>query len=106
VDDPIGYLFTTAMNVFRHRYRRANLAALTPITRPRPDPLDQIDDRDVLVRALSELTPRQRAAVVLTTVLDYPSKDAARILRIKDSTVRALTTQARAHMRRSLGDER
>ena len=107
MEDPSGYLFITAMNLFRKRYRRSKLAALLPGVHPHADgAFDTVDDRDVLVRALRDLTPRQRAAVVLTAILDYPTSDAARVLGIKDSTVRALTSQARAQLRQTIGDQR
>jgi RNA polymerase sigma factor (sigma-70 family) len=106
MDDPAGYVFVTAMNVFRRRYRRARLAALFPGARDAEDDLTNIDERDALVRALRGLTPRQRAAIVLTTILDRPSAEAARILGIKDSTVRALASQARLQLRQTIGDER
>jgi RNA polymerase sigma factor (sigma-70 family) len=69
------------------------------------DELVAIDDRDVVVRALRDLPPRQRAAVVLTTFLDLPSKEAARILGINDSTVRVLAGKARAELRASIVDD-
>ena len=105
MEDPSGYLFVTGMNLFRKRYRRAKLAALLPAGHTITDTaFDTVDDRDVLVRALRALTPRQRAAVVLTAILDLPTRDAAKALGIKDSTVRALTTQARAELRQTIGD--
>ena len=107
MEDPSGYLFMAAMNLFRKRYRRSKLAAVIPLVHPPADEaFDTVDDRDVLVRALRELTPRQRAAVVLTAILDYPTSDAAKALGIKQSTVRALTTQARAQLRHTIGDQR
>lgn len=106
MDDPVGYLFVTAMNVFRRRYRRARLATFLPAASTTEDALAGIDERDVLVRALRGLPPRQRAAIVLTAILDHPTSEAARILGIEESTVRALTTQARAELRRTIGDER
>jgi DNA-directed RNA polymerase specialized sigma24 family protein len=50
LDGPESYLFTTAMNIVRKRYRRAKIAARIPIPRPDPAPDDAfstIDDRDV-----------------------------------------------------------
>lgn len=106
-EDPSAYLFVTAMNLFRKRYRRARLAAWLPVGHSSADTaFDTIDDRDVLVRALRALTPRQRAAVVLTSLLDLPTSEAARALGIEESTVRALTTQARAQLRQTIGDRR
>jgi RNA polymerase sigma-70 factor, ECF subfamily len=107
MDDPTGFLFTTAMNVFRKRYRRAQLAARLPIPRPVPeDVFATIDNRDVLVRAMRGLTPQQRAAIVMTAILDVSSGEAAQVLGIKDSTVRVLAGKARAQLRASVGDER
>ena len=31
MEDPSGYLFIAAMNLFRKRYRRSKLAALLPV---------------------------------------------------------------------------
>jgi RNA polymerase sigma-70 factor (ECF subfamily) len=107
MENPSGYLFVTAMNLFRKRHRRAKLAAWLPVGHPSADTVfDTIDDRDVLVRALRALTPRQRAAVVLTSLLDIPTREAARTLGIAESTVRALTTQARAQLRHTIGNQR
>ena len=105
MDDPAGFLFRTAMNTFLKRLRRAKVAALAPMPRPeRGDVFQAIDDHDVLARALSELTPRQRAAVVLTELLDYSSAEAGHILGIADSTVRVLAGRARAAMRTNVGE--
>jgi RNA polymerase sigma factor (sigma-70 family) len=102
IENADGYLFRTGMNVFRNRRRRALLAlrrsfALAPST----DDLERVDDRDEVIRLMRTLPPRSRAAVVLTSILDYTSEDAARILGVRASTVRALTTQARAQLRRA-----
>jgi DNA-directed RNA polymerase specialized sigma24 family protein len=48
---------------------------------------------------LLTLTPRQRAALVLLDLYGYGSEDAARIMGIRPSTVRALATQGRAVLR-------
>jgi RNA polymerase sigma-70 factor (ECF subfamily) len=106
LENPGGYLFQTGMNLFRKRYRRARLwERLQLPTKGSDDAFATVDDRDVLVRALRGLTPRQRAAVVLTTILDYPSEEAARIMGISDSTVRVLAKRARAELRTTMGDE-
>jgi len=97
MEDPVGYLFRTAMNLHRSRLRRAMTAtkrAIAPVTAP--DPFDEVAARDEAVRSLAMLTPRQRAAVVVTELLGYSSEDAAPILGIRPGTVRALTSQARA----------
>lgn len=110
MDDPEGYLFRTGMNLWRSRGRRAMRAArrLALLRRPESlDPSSTVDDHDVVMRALAELTPRQRAAIVVTELLEYPPTEAARVLGVRPSTVRALTSQGRATMKRHLevGDE-
>src|SRR4051794_17359223 len=99
-EDLDGYLFRTAMNVFRNRYRRALVAARRVFTpEPPGDDFAAVEARDEVVRLLRGLQPRQRAAVVLTSILDYSSEEAGRLLKIRASTVRALTTQARVQLR-------
>ena len=106
LDNPGGYLFQTGMNLFRKRYRRARLwERLQLPTKESDDAFAVVDERDALVRALRELSPRQRAAVVLTTIFDYPSEEAGKIMGISDSTVRVLTKRARAELRTTVGDE-
>jgi RNA polymerase sigma-70 factor (ECF subfamily) len=96
MDDPAGYLHRTAMNVFRSQYRRAAVAVKRMVTaRSGKDVFQEIEDRDTALRALAALTPRQRAALVVTEVLGYSGAEAASLLGIKASTVWALTHQAR-----------
>jgi RNA polymerase sigma factor (sigma-70 family) len=98
--NPVGYLHRTAMNVFRSRYRRALLAAQRAFDRTPPtDAYQLVDDRQVVLGALSLLPPRQRAAIVLTEVLRYTAEEAGRMLGVRASTVRALHFQARASLR-------
>jgi DNA-directed RNA polymerase specialized sigma24 family protein len=40
----------------------------------------------------------------MTSLLDRPTSEAARALGIEESTVRALTTQARAQLRQTIGE--
>ena len=53
------------------------------------------DVRQLLLR----LTPRQRAALLLVDLLGCPSEQAARVLCVRPSTVRALATQGRRAIR-------
>ena len=84
------------MNAYRSAYRRT-VRATKRVVAPPPthDPFEEIAARDEAVRALAKLTPRQRAAVVVTEMLGYPSDEAARILKIRPGTVRTLVSQAR-----------
>jgi RNA polymerase sigma-70 factor (ECF subfamily) len=106
MEDPHAYLYRTAMNAFRSRYRRTLLAArrVTGATPP-DDAIGAIDERDAAVRALATLPARQRAAVVLTDMLGYPSKDAARMLGIRASTLRMHASRARATLKATMQDD-
>jgi RNA polymerase sigma factor (sigma-70 family) len=100
--DPTGYLYRTAMNRFRSRRRAARLAGRRIVKAdPRPDPFEAVDDRDLVVRALAGLSARQRAALVLTDLLEFDSEEAARMLGVRPSTVRALASQGRAALRKT-----
>ena len=95
--EPAGYLHRTAMNLFRNQYRRARVALSRAVgIGPEQDVFKPVEDRDAAARALGGLTPRQRAALVLTEALGYSGEEAGRLLGIKASTVWALTHQARA----------
>jgi RNA polymerase sigma-70 factor, ECF subfamily len=100
LENPAGYLERTAMNIFRNRYRRAKRAARSVVGRGYDqDAFAVVEDRDEAARALASLTPRQRAALVLTEVLGYSGKEAGQILGVSASTVWVLTHKAREALR-------
>jgi RNA polymerase sigma factor (sigma-70 family) len=104
LEDPTGYLYRTAMNVFRKRYRRAMLAIRRAIaTAPPADPFEGIDEQQDLLTAVAGLTSRQRAALVLLDVVDMTSEEAGRVLGVTPGTVRGLATRARAAIRDTMG---
>jgi RNA polymerase sigma-70 factor, ECF subfamily len=106
LEDPTGYLFRVSMNVFRSRYRRAALGlrraiSLAPAA---TDELGAVETHDAVVRLLLGLNPKQRAAVLLTAILDYSAEEAGEMLGLRASSVRALTTRARDHMKNEVID--
>ena len=105
IDDPTAYLFRVALNAFRSRRRRAAVALrkLTPAHEER-DPFTDAEMRADVRDLLLGCTARQRAALVLVDLLGYPSEQAARILGVRPSTVRALATQGRRAIRGAEGD--
>jgi RNA polymerase sigma factor (sigma-70 family) len=108
LEDPVGYLYRSAFNRWKKRTRRATRQLREAVgVAPHVDEFGSVDDRELIDRGLARLTPRQRAAIVLTEVLGYRSREAAQMLGIRDVTVRALASQGRAAMRRLLevGDE-
>lgn len=105
VDDLAGYLHRTAMNAFRSRYRRATVAARRAMRlAPPPDLYQEVDDRMMTRQALQSLSPRQRAALVLTDLLGYSAEEAGSLLGVRGSTVRALHHQGRVALRTRLFD--
>jgi len=107
LEDPEAYLYRTAMNAFRSRYRRSVMATKRTLGMvPPPDPIDAVDVHDAAIRALATLSPRQRAAIVLTDLLGYSSEEAARMLGVGPSTVRAHASHGRAALRETLRGER
>ncbi|MEP6973381.1 MAG: SigE family RNA polymerase sigma factor, partial [Actinomycetota bacterium] len=105
MDDPTGYLYRTAMNLFRKRMRRTKLALRrTAKLAPGRDELADVESREVVVRALGTLTPRQRMSIVLTDLLGYPSEDAAKLMGIRSSTVRVLASQGRTALKKDVGE--
>jgi RNA polymerase sigma factor (sigma-70 family) len=106
IDDVTGYLFRVALNGSRMRWRRAETAKrkLSLVGRP-TDPFADAEMRVDVQAMLRQLTPRQRAALLLTELMGYPSDEAALIMGIRASTVRALATQGRQAMRATGGDD-
>ena len=105
MQDPTGYLYRTAMNVFRKRTRRAAFALRRALSRaPEPVAFAEIDEQQDVVAALSGLTPRQRAALVLTDVMGYSSEEAGRALGVTAGTVRGLASRGRENLRRQVGE--
>jgi RNA polymerase sigma-70 factor (ECF subfamily) len=101
MDDPAGYLYRTAMNLFRKRYRRAMLAIRRSVgLAPAGDDFADADDRQTVRRVLATLPPRQRAALVLTEMLGLTAEEAGDALGVKASTVRSLSRQGRESFRR------
>ena len=102
VDSPVGYLHRTAMNAFRKRYRRAQILRRitgSVVRRTTAAPADASLELD---ETLLALTPRQRAALVLTELFGYSASEAASTLGVKASTIGALKHQARTALKRDL----
>jgi hypothetical protein len=73
---------------------------------PAPENRDEFLDAEMRAdvrQLLLGITPRQRAALLLVDLLGYSSEQAARILRVRPSTVRALATKGRRALRQMEG---
>jgi RNA polymerase sigma factor (sigma-70 family) len=106
VDDPTAYLYRSAMNAFRKRHRRAAIAARKAVRLITPDDsIQRIDEQEAIVRALARLTPKQRAAIVLTNFLDFTAEEAGDFLGLSPVAVRTLASRGRSELRRQAGEE-
>jgi RNA polymerase sigma-70 factor (ECF subfamily) len=105
LDDPTGYLYRTAMNLFRSRRRRAKVALRRVVGGQPRDDLAAVEEREEVIRLLAPLSPRQRAALVMTGLLELSSEEAGRILGISANTVRVLAARARAAVRDRVEEE-
>lgn len=103
MEDPRAYLYRTAMNAFRSSYGRALLATKRAMRiMPLDDGIAEVEERDAAVRALAALSPRQRAAVVLTDMLGFRSEEAAAMLGIRASTLRMHASRAHAALKETM----
>jgi RNA polymerase sigma factor (sigma-70 family) len=104
MDEPAGYLYRTAMNVFRKRWRRASVAVrrMAGMAAADNDAFMEADRRRTVAEALATLSPRQRAALVVTDLLGYTSEEAGRMLGIRPVTVRVLASQGIAALKNTM----
>ena len=103
IEDPTAYLFKVALNGSRMRARAARRAVgKIPLGVVR-DPFEDVDVHEDVLAMLRTLSPRQRAALVLLDLYGYGSEEAARIMGIRPSTVRALASQGRTVLRNAGG---
>ena len=102
LEDPTGYLYRTALNAHRSAYRRTVRAARRAMSpQAERDPFVTVAARDAVLRALATMTPRQRAAMVLTELHGFTTEEASRMLGIRPGTVRVLVSKGRAALRSS-----
>lgn len=101
-DNVDGYVRTVLVRAFldeeRRHWKREQPTEL-PDDRAGTDPHAGTDDRVDLVRALSTLPARQRAAVVLRCWEDLPIAEVARTLDCSEGTVKSQTSRGLAALR-------
>jgi RNA polymerase sigma-70 factor (sigma-E family) len=85
------------------RWSREFCSADPPEPPPAADETAGLPDRLVLLNALAELAPRQRAAVVLRYWEDLSVDETAHLLKCSPATIRSQTTRALATLRAALG---
>ena len=89
-----------AIDVWRRRERAPR------VDRPGPaSALPDVDDHDELVRALRQLSPRQRQVVILRYLADFDERTTARTLGCSEGTVKTHASRGLAALRVGLGRE-
>jgi RNA polymerase sigma-70 factor (sigma-E family) len=108
-----AYLRRTVVNMSRSYWRRQKVER-SYLKRERAaigaEPMaagSSIEDRELLWRAMSRLTERQRAAIVLRFYEDLSEADVAEILRCRPGTAKSLVSRGLEAMRQEIrGAER
>ena len=103
-NDAGGFVFKTAMRLctreVRRRGRSAGMAASSP-----GDPAEETAVRGDVARALADLPLRQRQAVVLRDWAGFETREVARMIGTRESTVRVHLARGRERLRAALVTE-
>lgn len=100
--DPEAYVRRILYSRFIDNWRRHRLVELpwaTPPDAPGPDAVAVMADRLTLQSALDQLTPRQRAVLVLRFYEDLTERQTADVLEISPNTVKSQTRVALQRLR-------
>jgi RNA polymerase sigma-70 factor (ECF subfamily) len=98
-----AWLFTILRNLFRQSLRRRRPSAELPEDRGAPPGQDAHMAMGELDRALRELPPAQREAILLVGAQGFSYEEAARICDTATGTMKARVSRARAALARQLG---
>ena len=105
MDRPATWVYVVAVRELRRRSRRLErFAAENASVEAAPDPADAIVASEVVERALRQLPPRQRLAVVLRFHADLTVPEVSRAMRCSEGTVKSTLHTALERLRIDLGD--
>ncbi len=103
-ENPTAYARRIVANANIDRWRRDKGREVLTDAIPeqsRADEARRVDDRDAVVKALAELSERERKVVVLRFLSDLSEADTAAALGIPQGTVKSVTNRAVAKLRAS-----
>jgi RNA polymerase sigma-70 factor (ECF subfamily) len=100
IRDPLGWIYRTAFRLAKEELRRERRSV--PTERPWSDEPARIGQ---LIFALRQLSPNQRAAIVLRYEVDLPVTEIAHRMGIAAPTVRVHLLRGRRRLRELLGAE-
>lgn len=101
--DPKPWLYRVTINICNDHFR-SRLAIHPPdVRQPDPSPdvthFIELDDRKrVLMQALTQLAPRERAAIILRDIEGLSTREVAQILGVEEVTVRSQISVARVKL--------
>jgi RNA polymerase sigma factor (sigma-70 family) len=105
MDSPVGYVYRTALNLYRSRLRKLAVRARRVfLAVPSDDASGEVAARYDVRQALAALPGAQREALVLIEWLGLRSEEAGLVLGIDASSVRGRLHRGRASLRQMLGD--
>jgi RNA polymerase sigma-70 factor (sigma-E family) len=103
--EPLSYARRIVVNAHHDRWRRGRgreqLVADAPEPEASPDPTGSHADRDALLRALAELTLKERRVVVLRFLCDLSEAETAAELGIRPGSVKSTSSRAMGKLRLS-----
>ena len=97
LNQPGGYLRTAVVNGARSELRKREVRrriGLRPFIPPQPE------DRDYLIDALDQLSPRQKTVLVLKFYADMTEKEIAQAIGVRPGTVKSATSRGLAELRK------
>ena len=100
---PAGWTWRTAFTIAGAEMKRGRQAGGRRMVEEIQEMQESVKD---LVVAMQQLSPRQRAAVVLHDYVDRPTNEIASILNMNVATVRVHLSQGRRRLRKLLEDYR
>jgi len=103
---PDAYLRTILVRLFldtRRRGRAREDLVAEPPERPGPSEEALVDERQTLLTALRQVSPRQRATLVLRIVHDLSIEQVAQILRCSTGTVKSQQARGMRALREAYG---
>jgi RNA polymerase sigma-70 factor (ECF subfamily) len=100
IRDPLAWIYRTAFRLAKEELRRER----RPVPSEQPSG-DEPAGVGALIHALRELSPHQRAAIVLRYEVDLPVAEIARRMGIAAPTVRVHLLRGRRRLRLLLGTE-
>jgi RNA polymerase sigma factor (sigma-70 family) len=95
-----GFVFKTAMRLCAREWR--GRSRRPPLSEGQADPIESALARHDVALALQDLPLRQRQAVVLRDWAGFPTNEVARLLRMRESTVRVHLARGRNRLRQAL----